>query len=695
MNGRAFRRQKERATAMLLRRRLFVLCILILTITAVQSFVHVLSGDGLSALDLALTAVFVPLAAWLAQSFCTLTAGALMIATQRFSWRRRRDEMADIASGLVDSLPRVAIVMPVYNEDSGRVFAGVAAMRDELRALGVAKRFDVFILSDSTDGDNWLAEEEAWDSERHRVGDSPRLFYRRRFRNIKRKTGNIGQFVERHGAAYGYMVVLDADSLMSGEAIWVLTRRMDAERRTALIQAPPKLIMGDTPFSRMLQFAGDVYGPLSSAGLAFWAGGEGNYWGHNAIIRVDAFAACCGLPALPGRAPLGGDILSHDFVEAALLRRAGWKVRIAWDLGGSYEEPPPTMEDFMVRDRRWCQGNMQHGRILFARGLHGVSRSHLLIGIMSYVTSPLWLIFLILSGMQAWTLARAKAVYFQQGVPWATWPISREEEAAYLLAGTLGMLFLPKIWGLLLAIFHGPTRRSHGGGLALVGGFFLENLISALVAPIMMIRHSQFVVSILTGAKVDWKPQRRTADKGNLRVALASYKDVMVIGIAAVAFVLWAAPSLGVWLSPVLAGLLGAPFLAMALGDPDLGAALRRRGLLVIPEEVTPPSVLTRMEERLAARPPTAEAPESRFSRVILDPDTNARHRALIQATGEAPTAPVEVMERAVGLAIHLGPEALGKDERKALLECPERLEQLHVACWARRLEDRGGVAPG
>ena len=158
-----------------------------------------------------------------------------------------------------------------------------------------------------------------------------------------------------------------------------------------LIQVPPKLVRGRSLFARVLQFSGELYGPLAAAGTGFWARGEGNYWGHNAIIRVRPFMELCGLPHLSGPAPFGGPILSHDFVEAALMRRGGWQVWIADDLGGSYEEPPPTIEDFAVRDRRWCQGNLQHIRVLFARRLHWVSRLHLGIGIMSYLTSPLWM----------------------------------------------------------------------------------------------------------------------------------------------------------------------------------------------------------------------------------------------------------------------------------------------------------------
>jgi len=676
---------------MITRRRLFLLCVLAITLVATQSFVQVLAANGLSLLHVALIVVFVPLAAWLAQSFCTLTAGALLLAGHR-----ARDDAGamvtaqDRTDGLADDRPRVALVMPVYNENTARVFAGVASMRDDLAALGVAARYDVFVLSDTTDPDLWLAECDAWLAEHNRSDALPTLYYRRRLDNARRKTGNIEDFVERWGGAYGAMITLDADSILDAATIWHLTRRLDRRPRTALIQAPPKLARGETLFARLLQFAGDVYGPLSSAGIAFWSGGEGNYWGHNAIIRLSAFARCCGLPRLPGREPLGGEILSHDFVEAALLRRNGWRVEMAWDLTGSYEEPPPTLSDFMVRDRRWCQGNLQHGRVLVARRLHWVSRAHLLTGIMSYLTSPLWLLFLILAGLQAWTLSVAEPVYFQAGTPWPAWPISREEEAAMLMVGMMGLLFLPKLWGLLLALADRRGRRARGGGRHLAAGVLAETLLSALIAPVMMIRHTRFVVAILTGSGVGWAPQRRAAGRLTLAEALRANGDVLAIGTAATIAVLLYAPGLGWWLVPVLAGLVGAPLLSLLLDTQGGDGDGRRWGgrlwdLLRIPEDRRPPPVLSavaRHQARLARV--LAATAEERFATVLLDPDINARHCSLVTGTGGVSRLPARTLRRAEVTATHLGPEDLSREERRALLESPDSLRRVHDALWAR-----------
>jgi membrane glycosyltransferase len=401
----------------------------------VARFAQILGVDGLSPLDLAHTGVFAILMLWLAQSFWTLAAGATVLARRLRLPPAPTPPVVEVAG---EPPPRTALVVPIYNEDTTRVFAALRAMWEGLAALPEGERCDLFVLSDTTDPDIWLAEIDAWQEMRGSVPGGERVFYRRRLRNVKRKTGNIEDFVTRWGGAYAYMPGarrrLDHGRRRHGGA----GPRMDANPDVGLIQAPPKLVRGRSPFARVLQFSGELYGPLSASGISYWALGEGNYWGHNAIIRTGPFADLCGLPLLPGKAPLGGEIMSHDFVEAALLRRGGWQVWIADDLAGSYEEPPPTVADFATRDRRWCQGNLQHAKVLLARNLHWVSRLHLAIGIMAYVTSPLWLLFLLLSAAQAWELAYAEPVYFSEGWPFPTLPVSVEAEAAVLLSLTWG-----------------------------------------------------------------------------------------------------------------------------------------------------------------------------------------------------------------------------------------------------------------
>ncbi len=265
-----------------------------------------------------------------------------------------------------------AILVPVYNEDPVATFARIAAMDASLRATGPGDRFHFAILSD-TRSDEVAARERIWFlrllADTHGEG---RIFYRRRTQNKGRKAGNIEDFIKRAGAAYEFAIILDADSLMEGATMVEMVRRMEAAPDLGLLQTLPTIIRAKSRFGRTMQFAGAFYSPIFARGLAMMQGRTGPFWGHNAIVRVKAFAQSCGLPELSGRPPFGGHILSHDYVEAALLARAGWTVRVDDDLAGSYEEAPENIIDHAKRDRRWCQGNLQHARLIFAPGLKGL-----------------------------------------------------------------------------------------------------------------------------------------------------------------------------------------------------------------------------------------------------------------------------------------------------------------------------------
>ena len=275
--------------------------------------------------------------------------------------------------------------MPTYNEDPARILGAACAMMRELHDRGAGEAFDLFLLSDTTNAQVWLAEQAMVDEARADPDIGARIFYRHRARNLRRKAGNIADWVERWGGAYPFMLVLDADSLMEAGTVIELARRMAADDSLGILQTSPQLIGGETPLARVQQFASRVYGPVLVRGLRAWYGDAANYWGHNAIIRTRAFAGCGGLPELPGKPPFGGLILSHDFVEAAFVRRGGWAVRMADDLTGSYEHAPPNLVELAGRDRRWCQGNLQHSRLLGTAGLHPLSRLHLFMGVMSYL----------------------------------------------------------------------------------------------------------------------------------------------------------------------------------------------------------------------------------------------------------------------------------------------------------------------
>lgn len=665
------------------RRLALLAAVLATSVWSTAQFSAILGVDGLSPLDAAHILVFAVLALWLSQSFWTLTAGFFTLLFARF---RPKSHPLPSPAG-----PRLALLVPVYNEDSARVFAGIEAIWRDLACSPVAERVDLYVLSDTTDPDLWLVEIERFERLRTRVPGGERLAYRRRARNLGRKTGNIEDFLVRHGSRYAYFLVLDADSLMTGAAIERLIAEMDSDPRLGLLQAPPMLVRGRTPFARSLQYAGALYGRLAAAGTAFWAMDEGNYWGHNAIIRTQAFLRHCGLPELPGRPPLGGQILSHDFVEAALMRRAGFKVRIAWDLEGSYEEPPATLEQFLRRDRRWCQGNLQHLRVLLARDLHPVSRLHLAIGIMSYLASPLWLLFLLLAAAQAWLREGLPAVYFDPGLGFALLPRSVATETLVLFVFTLSLLFVPRILALLATLLDPTARRTWGGGWQLVASALLETLFSALLAPVMMLFHTGYVASILFGAAVDWKPQRRTVSDDAFADLVRHFLWPTAMGAMATGAALAFDPFIALWFSPVLAGLVLALPLAIVSADLRWGDALAARGLLLTPTDRTPPSVLQRTAELLADA--SVAQPEQLLRATLVEPLRLQRHLELLAWSGEAPVADPALADRLVRKAAMLGPELLDRQERLLLLGDPALLERAHVELWAHmRTEDVPGL---
>ena len=493
--------------------------------------------------------------------------------------------------------------MPIYNEDTTRVFAGLDVIWTSLVARPEQAAFDLFVLSDTRKPEIGAAEEVAWARLVERHNAKGRIFYRRRKENLQRKAGNIADFVRSWGGAYDYAVVLDADSIMSGHALVTLAQAMDAHPEAGIIQALPTPAGRETLFARLIQFAARLNSLMLASGLAFWQLGEGNYWGHNAILRLREFAAHCDLPRLPGKPPLGGEILSHDFVEAAFMRRAGFKVWLLTDLGGSFEEVPSNVVDFAARDRRWAQGNLQHLGLLPARGLHWISRLHLITGVLSYATSPLWLAALLLSSIVVCLDAINGYQYFPSGSYslFPTWPQYRDNEIVILLAGTLGVLLMPKVLGATLALLNSKLRRSFGGGFHLLTSLVVEQLFSTLLAPSMMLFHTSFVVTILAGHPVAWNAQDR-GDRGiTFREAFSRHKWHVAIGLIWGGVILYIAPRYIWWMSPILLGLLLSIPLTMLTSLTSAGLWMRRRGLLLTPEETETPPELSNLERLMAS----------------------------------------------------------------------------------------------
>jgi membrane glycosyltransferase len=545
---------------------------------------RVVSVSGVTMLQWALVALFTINFSWIALAFTNAILGFVALLFKR----RQRPPPTQLAH-------LTAVVMPVYNEATARVFASLEAMIEEIRSTGLIRHFEFFILSDSTQPDAWVAEERAFLALRERTGGDVRIWYRHRAKNVGRKAGNIEDFVTRWGGAYEHMLVLDADSLMTGECVTRLAAAMEADPDAGIIQSLPLIINRNTLFARLQQFAAKIYGPVIATGLAVWSGREGNYWGHNAIIRTRAFAAHCGMPTLSGKPPFGGHIMSHDFVEAALIRRAGWTVYMLPDLGGSYEESPPSLIDLATRDRRWCQGNLQHVRVIGAAGLTLPTRQHFATGIFSYLASPLWLAQLLVGIVLVLQTRYVRPEYFTREFSlFPAWPRFDAERALQLFGITMAILLAPKLFGLILALIRGGERRASGGGLRLVASTFIEILASALMAPLLMVIQSGAVVQIVLGRDTGWNPQRR--DDGSIPFAdiVRRHRIHMLFGIFAGLSAFMIAPSLFGWMSPTILGLVLAIPISAGSGKLSLGLALKRAGLLLTREETSPPDIATR-----------------------------------------------------------------------------------------------------
>jgi len=664
-------------------RLLLALLTLITTGAAVWAFCRVLTARGSTLIwSTVLVALFIVLFFWVALSFWIATAGFI---------RRLRDRHATCLAAPPTSASsaitaRTAILMPVYNESPHRVFAGVRAVYESLQATGHGSACDFFVLSDTTDPDIWLVEELTWARLNRALSGDSRVYYRHRARNVARKSGNIADFCERWGAAYRYMIVLDADSVMSGETIVELVRRMEQDDEIGILQAPPVPVNRWSLFARCQQFAAAVYGPIFLEGFAWWSGNDGNYWGHNAIIRLDAFTKVCGLPRLPGSGPLGGEILSHDFVEAALIRRAGFKVCLANDLEGSYEECPPTLIDFAQRDQRWCQGNLQHIRLVFSAGIHPVSRLHLGMGAMSYLASPLWLLAMVLG-----FLAAALPQSFQDQEARLAGAAEANRWAFGLFVATMALLLLPKLWSYIV-LLRDPQRLTECGGSGrAAGSVLLETVVSMLVAPILMAFHSTFVVTTLLGRRVQWTAQQRGETGQHFMAAvLAHWKQTTLALLAALATWMFA-PTMLAWLIPVFAGLIVAIPLSIVLSSVPIGRAMARRGLLLIPQETLAPKVLKRHRHFLGLAPPK-ELAESRgmFRRILTDPALLALHRCILETTDACITAGPRAIGRAERQLLSGGPVRVSAENRKAILSDPAALEALHLFVWTTRVTSSG-----
>jgi membrane glycosyltransferase len=559
-----------------------------LTVAALTPIFRLLSADSLGPIDVLILVLVGLLFAWTAFSFFSALAGFFAADAPV-----KGIPALDPSAPLPEIASRTAVLMPIYNEAPAPVFARVRAMCESIDAIGAGRSFDLFLLSDSTDPATRATEYGLFQRLRARMGARTRVFYRHRPKNVARKAGNIADWVRRFGGAYAHMVVLDADSLMEGATLVRLAGAMEALPDVGLIQTAPTIVNRHTLFARAEQFASRMYGPMLAHGVAWWSGSEGNYWGHNAIIRIEAFARHAGLPQLAGPRPFGGHILSHDFVEAALLRRAGWRVLLAAQLGGSYEESPPTLAGLLARDRRWCQGNLQHIQVLWARGLHWISRFHLLRGISAYLVAPLWLA--LLASAVALPLHPSWGVESGAARP-ASFAANGFDMSAVALVFALsaGFLLAPKALAYVRILRTPEERRRFGGARRAALGIAAETVLSTLAAPLIMISHTRSIAAVLAGRDSGWAAQARETKGVCLAQSLRLHALDTLLGWGLLGAATACAKSVMLWMAPEIVSLGLAVPLAMAFASPRVGHAARGLGMLLTPEENWPPQILVR-----------------------------------------------------------------------------------------------------
>ena len=689
----------------LMLRRLLLLGFVVLgAVFGTHAMVQILPEEGETLAEQALLLLFGVLFGWISAGFWTGVMGAWVLLREHAPHSILRTS-GDPSAAPEAVPPRTAIVMPICNEHVPTVFGGLRATYESLRQTGAIDDCDFFVLSDTNQPDIRAAEQAAWtdlvyELEALRPNGAPpvRLHYRWRQLRTRRKAGNVADFARRWGSGYRYMIVLDADSVMTGECVVTLVRLMEANPRAGILQTAPRACGHETLHARVLQFGARVYGPLFTAGMQFWQLGESHYWGHNAILRTAPFIAHCGLAPLPGNGSLSGEVLSHDFVEAALMRRAGWKVWVVPDVPGSYEQVPPNLLAELQRDRRWCQGNLQNSRLVFEPALHAVHRSVFLTGVLSYASAPLWLGFLLLSTLLFASHARDVPIYFIE--PYQLFPIWPTANLKLILTlfGLTGVLLLaPKALSLLVVLVKGRAD-CFGGSVRMLTSALVEFFHSLLLAPVRMLFHTQFFGAALSGWRLEWESPPRDDAVTSWREALRRHGLHTLLAVLWIAAIHASGAPFPWWLSPIIVGMLAAMPLSVWGSRAAVGRWFRRAGLLLIPEELEPPEVLVaaaRHAARIAERP-------VRLVDALVDEDAQRRVAAANPLRPESVGLKAVARAERIAGAVAQGPAALDNEDRLRLLGdsgalreiCDQAELRRAVPGWRSGPRDDAAAAP-
>jgi membrane glycosyltransferase len=540
---------------------------------------HALSAGGWSVFDTLLLGCFALTLPWTVIGFWNAVIGFCLM---RFA----RDPVAAVlpaAAGLRSDAPiaaSTAIAMFVRNEPPDRVIRNLDAMLREIDQAGAAGSFHLYILSDTDRDDIALLEQQGFDALAARWQGRIPVTYRRRADNTAFKAGNFWDFCERWGGRHQFAVTLDTDSFMTAAAILRLVRIIEADPKLGILQGMVVGLPSTSAFARIFQFGMRLGMRSWTIGSAWWQADCGPYWGHNAVIRLKPFIAHCRLPVLPGDGVLSGHVLSHDQVEAALMRRAGFDVRVLPEEDLGWEENPPTLLEFLRRDQRWCQGNLQYGPFLATPGLKFMSRVQLAFAMLMFLSSPAW-IGLLLVGTLAAALAPMPADFIHPG------------EGQALAALVLAMWFAPKIATALDVLTRAAQRRAFGGTVRFLAGVIVDAGFTILLLPVMWLTHTLFIAGVPFGRAVGWIGQVRDDHRVTWRDAVRQLWPHTLVGLAALAALAATHPS-AIPYALLLAGgpALAVPF-AVSTASRQTGAALTRIGIGRLPEETAPPLALT------------------------------------------------------------------------------------------------------
>lgn len=658
------------------RRSLLFAAVLLQSAGATWFMLSVLPYNGGSWVEIGMAIVFAILFSWISVGFWIGVFGFVLrrLGGDRYSLMRQQDSDTLNATPLAST----AIIMPIYNEDVADCLGRLKTVYLSLERTGHIDCFDFYILSDTRDPDTWLEEQAAWASLTSELGAVGRLHYRRRPLNQNHKSGNVGDFLRRWGKSHAYMVVLDADSLMSGDTVVTMVRLMERHPQVGILQSSPSLLNGQSVFARIQQFSNQLYGPLFATGLAAVQMGEAAFWGHNAILRTGPFMRYCGLRKLPGWGLFRGPILSHDFVEAAYMGRAGHEVWLEPALQHTYEESPPTLVEELNRDKRWAKGNLQHlWLMLCGRRLRLAHRMAFLNGIMSYAASPLWLAFLVLATIAAASMVIWPIEYFpEEHQLHPVWPQWQPLRAVILISITFALLFIPKFLAAFDALISGRST-AFGGALRLFFSVLFEMLVSALLAPIRMLSHTRYVLESLFNIQLKWAGQNRSGELGWSQ-AIVNQTFGSVLALAWISFAYWIDPMFFIWSLPVAIPLILAAPVFVLLSRVQAGQGLRRRRLLMIPEETSGSELLDDLANRPIQHQTAADA--SGFEQALINPRLNALHAALARdLKGAIRTQRLQALREKCLIE---GAASLEAAERSLLASDRASLQWLHARIW-------------